>query len=122
MRLDPISSLATLSLAIVAVYINNGYVNANNINNNTLGCNEGGNRFAQASRRSDKPRLALFAIYRWVQYKWGRSYRAILRAMWCDSTFKSVISISHHRFRQAKRSLDRARVTMCPVHCLPTFV
>lgn len=43
MRLDPpISSLATRSLAIVAVYINNGYVNANNINNNTLGCNGGG--------------------------------------------------------------------------------
>lgn len=36
-----ISSLATRSLAIVAVYINNGYVNANNINNNTLDCNRG---------------------------------------------------------------------------------
>lgn len=44
MRLEPsISSLAKRSLAIVAVYINNGYVNANNINNNTLDCNrEGG--------------------------------------------------------------------------------
>jgi len=61
MRLDPISSLATLSLVIVAVYINSGYVNEN-INNNTLGYNEGGNRFAQASRRSDKLRLALFDL------------------------------------------------------------
>lgn len=57
-----------------------------------------------------------------AEYKWGRTYRAILRGMWRDSTFKSVISISHRRFRQAKRSLDRAHVTMCPVHCLPTFV